>query len=79
CNIRIPAGIEWNNPNIASFVLPRPLPCPRGGTYSWHVAFVDTKTDKIIARDSCTFTYKGKVTASPFSTLEDMAAEGLWN
>ncbi|MCW7079016.1 MAG: hypothetical protein OCU22_07830 [Canidatus Methanoxibalbensis ujae] len=79
CNIRIPAGIEWNNPNIASFVLPRPLPCPRGGTYSWHVAFVDTKTDKIIARDSCTFTYKGKATASPFSTLEDMAAEGLWN
>ena len=74
CNIRIPAGIGWNNPNIAAFVLPRPLPCPREGTYSWHVAFVDTKTDEIIARDSCTFSYKykGTVAALPSTTLEDL-------
>ena len=77
CNIRIPAGIKWNNPNIAAFVLPRPLPCPREGTYSWHVAFVDTKTDEIIARDSCTFAYKGTATALPSTTLEDLATEGL--
>ena len=77
CNIRIPAGIKWNNPNIAAFVLPRPLPCPREGTYSWHVAFVDTKTNKIIARDSCTFAYKGTATALPSTTLEDLATEGL--
>lgn len=67
-SIYLHSGLSYNNPSLASFTLPDPLPFPRTGTYFWKVAFVNSSTNKIESRDSAAFDYIGPVPTTPSKT-----------
>lgn len=75
-SIYLRSGLSYNNPSLANFTLPDPLPFSRTGTYIWKVAFVNSSTNKIESRDSAAFDYIGPVPTTPSPiALEELAEE----